>query len=176
MSERSDVLVIGYGNPARGDDGLGPAAIAALEADPPAGTTLSSNYQLTVEDGMDAAAHEVVIFVDAAASGPAPLAFRPVEPAEAVTFSSHHIAPGSVLAVARDLFAARTRAYALAIRGYEFEAFRECLSPPAERNLDAAVAFLRRRLARRDFDAAAGGPAEADETPCEDLSCKTEST
>lgn len=175
MSERARVLVLGYGNPGRGDDGLGPALVAALEVDPPDGATLASNYQLTVEDGMDVAAHEVAIFVDAATSGAAPLAFTPVAPAEAVSFSSHHVSPGSVLALARTLFGARTRAYTLAIRGYEFDAFREALSPAAAENLAASVAFLRRRLDAQDYEAAVIGPAEAD-AACEDCPCKTEST
>jgi hydrogenase maturation protease len=178
MTRGEKVLVIGIGNPGRGDDGLGPALAAALEADAGPCVTVTANYQLVVEDAPDVAAHDVVVFVDAAVSGPAPLALRSVVPGEGIAFSSHHVAPQALLALARDLFGARTRGYTLAVRGYEFEAFCESLSPAAADNLAAAETFLRRRLQRGDFEEALTDlpdPARAGACP-EEQPCKTEST
>jgi hydrogenase maturation protease len=136
------ILLIGFGNPGRLDDGLGPAcaeAVAALELD---GVTVDSDYQLTVEDAAAAAEHEVVIFADASVNGKEPFSFERVEPAVEMSFSTHSVDPASVMALACDMFAAATRGYILAIRGYEFDAFGERLSARAAENLEAAVAHV----------------------------------
>ena len=44
------VLLIGYGNPGRLDDGLGPALAAAVEKLAIPGVTVDADYQLNVED------------------------------------------------------------------------------------------------------------------------------
>jgi hydrogenase maturation protease len=138
-----ETLLIGYGNPGRRDDGLGPALAEELERRSVPGVTVESNYQLTVEDAAAIAEHDSVVFADAAVSGPEPFAFRRVSPAEdGVEFSSHSLSPEALLAMSRRLFAADTKGYALAIRGYEFDTFSESLSPQAAANLEAAARFL----------------------------------
>jgi len=138
------LLVIGYGNPGRLDDGLGPALAEALERQGLDGVTVEADYQLTVEDAEAVARHDAVVFVDASVDGPAPFAFQPVTPAQGmpVHFSSHHLEPPDVLALARDIFGATVPGYVLGIRGYAFDAFGESLSPDAETNLSAALGFL----------------------------------
>lgn len=142
-------MVIGYGNPGRQDDGLGPAVAAAFEQADLPDVTVDSDYQLTVEDAAAVAQHDVVIFADADCTGPEPFRFDPVLPGDAVTFSSHSVQPDGVLALADQLFGVRPRAYALGIRGYEFNEYREALSAAAQRNLAAAVDFLRGALNQR---------------------------
>lgn len=138
------VLVIGYGNPGRLDDGLGPALAALLEEQQLPGVTVEADYQLTVEDAADIARHDVVVFADASVSGPEPFSFRPVAHDDQLSlgFTSHSLLPGSALALARNLFASQARGYILAIRGYEFNEFGERLSAAAQANLAAAVRFL----------------------------------
>ena len=145
------VLLIGYGNPGRVDDGLGPALAEAVAATGPPGVTVDADYQLTVEDAAAVARHDIVIFADADVGGPEPFAFRRIEPKTTLTFSSHEIAPEAVLGLAHDLFGARTRGFALAIRGYEFNEFCESLSARARANLDQAVGFIGRVLREGDF-------------------------
>ena len=155
-AEGGDVLVIGYGNPGRMDDGLGPALIEALERLALDGVDLDADYQLIVEDAAAAAAHKVVVFVDAAETGPGPFFLRPVQPQGELGFSSHGCQPGQVMALAQELFKADTKGYILGIRGYEFNEFRDALSDRAKANLAAATEFLARVLRQRDFEAAAG--------------------
>jgi hydrogenase maturation protease len=154
--EAGEVLVIGYGNPGRMDDGLGPALVEAMEMLDLAGVDLDADYQLTVEDAAAAAAHKVVVFADADEAGPEPFYLRPVEPEMELGFSSHGCQPGQVMALARELFRAQTKGYILGIRGYEFNEFREALSERAKANLAAATEFLVKVLQGRDFEAAAG--------------------
>jgi len=147
------ILLIGYGNPGRGDDGLGPAlaeAVAALAID---GVTVDANYQLQVEDAKAIAEHRVVVFADADVSCGEPFRFEPVAPASEVTFTTHSIGPGSVLAMAHDMFGATTKGYVLGIRGYEFNRFGERLTERAAANLAAAIEFIGPVLRDRRFDA-----------------------
>ena len=145
------VLVIGYGNPGRLDDGLGPALVEALQGLKLPGVTTDADYQLTVEDAELTARHAFVIFADAAVRGPEPFALRAVRPATEASFSTHSVEPGAVLALSRELFGGNPHAYTLAIRGYAFDGFGEELTPGARRNLAAAVAFMREALKDGDF-------------------------
>ncbi|MBN2494655.1 MAG: hydrogenase maturation protease [Deltaproteobacteria bacterium] len=149
---RRRVLVIGFGNPGRCDDGLGPVAAQAVETWGLDGVSVDADYQLTVEDSCAAAAHETVVFIDAAAEGPAPFSFRPVEGRVDLGFSSHGVEPEAVLGLAREVFGSRVEGYVLGIRGYDFDSFGERLSARAERNLAEALGFLQRRLELGELD------------------------
>lgn len=136
------ILLIGYGNPGRLDDGLGPALAEAVERMGIPGVAVDADYQLTVEDAAAAADHEHVIFADAAVNGREPFFLRRVEPTPESGIGSHTVEPGAVMALAQDVFGARTQGWALGIRGYEFDEFGERLSDRALRNLAAALAFV----------------------------------
>jgi hydrogenase maturation protease len=140
-----NVLVLGYGNPGRQDDGLGPALAAAIDELGLPNLTAFDNYQLNIEDAIDVAAHDVVWFVDAAKNGPSPYAVRDVSPASAVEFTSHIVRPEAILAIARQCYGGEPQAFLLAIRGYEFE-FIEALTPGATDNLRAALSMLTDRI------------------------------
>jgi hydrogenase maturation protease len=136
------VLLIGYGNPGRLDDGLGPAFADAVAQRRLPGVTVDADYQLLVEDAAAASAQDVVVFADAAVSGREPFSFRRVEPSSETGFTTHSLAPEAVLGLARDMFGSRAEGYLLGIRGYLFNDFGEQLSDGARANLDAAVRFL----------------------------------
>jgi hydrogenase maturation protease len=139
------VLVLGYGNPGRQDDGLGPAAATRLDSLGWPNLTAFDNYQLNIEDAIDVAAHDIVWFVDAAKTGPAPYAVHAVSAARSIEFTSHIVRPEAILAIARQCYGGSPRAFVLAIRGYDFE-FIESLTPAASDNLNAAVAMLTDRI------------------------------
>jgi hydrogenase maturation protease len=139
------VLIIGIGNPSRGDDALGPLCIEALEAMRLPDVELLTDFQLQVEFALDLAGRREVVFVDAAASGPEPWEFRPVGRESRLSHTSHALAPEGVLATCAQVgFPAPEAAFVLAIRGYGFE-LGEALSPRAHGNLEAALSFLRVR-------------------------------
>ncbi len=165
----SKVLVIGYGNPGRLDDGLGPALAEALAARAIPGLTVDADYQLVVEDAAAVAAFDVVIFADAAVEGREPFGFRPVEPGGELSFSSHSCEPEAVMAMAQRLFQANTRGYALGIRGYTFNEFGEGLSAAARDNLEAALAFVDGVIRNELFDDAA--QAMREEQPARRAAC-----
>lgn len=138
-------LVIGIGNPGRQDDGLGPALAELLEAARLEGVTFDSNYQLNVEDALACSEHETVIFADASETAEAPFAFTELEPAREIAFTTHELSPGAVLALCEELYGRRPKGWVLALRGYAWD-LGEGLSPQAEINLSAALAFMVARL------------------------------
>jgi len=140
--ETIGMLLIGYGNPGRGDDGLGPAFAEAVERLQMPGVSVDANYQLTVEDAEAVARHPVVVFIDAELNGPGPFSFSRLSPAPTWNFESHRLGPGAVLALAAEVFGARPEGYLLGIRGYEFGRFEEVLSQRARSNLEAALLFF----------------------------------
>ncbi len=139
-------LVLGYGNPARQDDGLGPEAARRIEQLGLPGVTVETGYQLTVEDSETVAHYDVVVFVDASVEGEEPFRLAPVSPRADVSFSTHSVGPDQVLGLAERLFRAAPRGYTLGIRGLEFGDFGETLSEAAQANLEAALRYLASRL------------------------------
>lgn len=140
------ILVIGYGNPGRQDDGLGPAMAQAIDSLHWPNVSTLDNYQLAIEDAVEIAGHDVVWFVDATCEGDAPCAVERLSPAFDIAFTSHLLKPETVLAIAAQQFGRCPKAHLVSIRGYEFD-FIEGLSDRAARNLALAVTLLRRRIA-----------------------------
>lgn len=145
-------LVLGYGNPGRGDDGLGPRLIEELERRGWPGNgifDLEVAFQLNLEHAADVAERRWVVFVDAAAKGREPFTVRPVGPsalsagaAIPTQFSTHLVGPEAVVALAESTLGRRpSRAWLLAVRGYRF-GLADRLSKKALANLEKAIAYL----------------------------------
>jgi hydrogenase maturation protease len=140
-------LIIGYGNPSRGDDALGPTAIEAIEklaAEHPEWGEIETvtDFQLQIEFVTDLAGRERIVFVDAAASGAEPFSFGPLVAKEDASISSHALSPAALLAVYRSFHGEDAPpTFLLAIRGYDFD-LGVPLSQAAEKNLTAAVSRM----------------------------------
>jgi hydrogenase maturation protease len=140
------ILIYGYGNPGRQDDGLGVALVEELErwaaAERIPGLDCDSNYQLNAEDALALAEHDVAVFVDATAQGDDPFVFRRLEPHATIAFSTHAMAPESVLALCGELYGKQPEVWLLTIRGFEWEP-AAAMTSAAQANLAAAVVFLK---------------------------------
>jgi len=139
------LLVIGIGNPSRGDDALGPLLIERLEALQLPDVELLTDFQLQVEVALDLQGRQEVVFVDASLDAPAPFTFTPAVAAIDASYSSHALSPGAVLHTYEKLFGEPPPAFVLALRGEAFE-LGEDLSEAASANLEAALAFLTQRF------------------------------
>ena len=157
------VLVYGYGNPGRLDDGLGPALAEAIGARGLPDVQADATYQLQVEDAARIADFDAVVFADADAGCAAPFELRELAPRAATAHTTHAVAPESVLALARELFGSRVAGYVLGIRGARFDAFGERLSPEGRANLEAAAAHLEALLREGGLSAAAARPEREEE-------------
>ncbi len=143
MKQNSETLILGWGNPGRRDDGLGPALIDALRPLDLPRVELDSNYQLQVEDAAQISGFRRVVFADA--DRQLDKAYRLESLAASagkMSFTTHHVGPSSLLALSRDLFQTEPEAWVLGIRGYEFDEFGEGLTDEARSNLNEAAEYL----------------------------------
>jgi hydrogenase maturation protease len=103
------VLVVGYGNPLRSDDGVGWHAARLLAGDPRlAGARVMAQHQLLPELAVDVSRASLVVLVDAAADGdPGAVSVRRVQPRRTKTATwSHHLDAESLAGLAKDLYGA----------------------------------------------------------------------
>jgi hydrogenase maturation protease len=117
------LLFLGWGNPSRGDDALGPLLCDRL-AEAHGGTVgceVQQDFQLQVEDAMDLDGRRVVVFIDASVSATAPFEFRAVIPRADGSVATHAMTPEAVLATAGDVFGSWPAAYVMAVRGEAFD-------------------------------------------------------
>lgn len=137
----SGVLVVGYGNALRTDDGLGWHAAALLADDPRlAGATVLQRHQLMPELALDISAAALVVLVDASHALPAgTVTVTRVEPAgDAGTTWSHHLSPPSLVALAHELYGRAPEVF-LVSAGVESLELGDRLSPVAEAELPRVV-------------------------------------
>jgi hydrogenase maturation protease len=138
------VLIIGYGNPLRSDDGLGwYAAVQLFRSSASRDVEVLPCHQLT-PDLAEAVSHaDTVVFLDSTHEGtPGELRCREIEPVEGSASFSHHLSPEIVLGIARDLYGAYPHAWLLTICGHCFEP-GETLSAEVARRLPDLKARVR---------------------------------
>jgi hydrogenase maturation protease len=140
------ILVYGYGNPGREDDGLGIELVKRLEdwskQSGLQGIAFDSNYQLNIEDAEIVSEKDVVIFADASTEEIDDFIFTEVTGESEVSFTTHAASPGYIVKLCTDLFGKSPRVYLMHIKGYQWE-FRERISEKAETNLQKAFDFMR---------------------------------
>ena len=140
------LLILGYGNPGRGDDALGPELVEVINADGLPGIECQHDMQLQVEYVTDLVDRELILFIDADASCDPPFHFSRISAEKDDSYTSHAMTPHAVLHAYRQVFGMDAPpAFLLRIRGYQFE-LGESLSEEASANLDAATLFTRKLL------------------------------
>lgn len=141
------LLVLAYGNPGRGDDGLGPQLLTLLQgcaqdfkAVP---IDFILDFQLQIEHVLDLQTHHLVLFMDAQypsamSSG---VGFKRVVAAKDDSTSTHHLSPAALLTVYQQaLHHPAPPAFLLTIPGQAFE-LGQALSQPARCHLVRAFAL-----------------------------------
>jgi hydrogenase maturation protease len=142
-SEPGTILVIGYGNPLRSDDGAGPRAAARASAWGWSGLTAMAVHQLTPELAEPLARAELAIFVDARlAHGDEEVEILPLEPSRVGAIINCHMSdPRSLLALAQDVYERHPRAWLVTLPAVDV-ALGERLSATAEHGVEAALAGI----------------------------------
>jgi hydrogenase maturation protease len=141
-----DLLLIGYGNTLRGDDGVGVRVAEAVDQWQLPGIRAITCQQLTPELAEAVAGAGQVFFVDAAVDAPREVRLRPLEPALSSQLMAHAADPRTLLAIARDVFGSCPPAWWLTIP-IETTHFSGDLSPLARRGRDQALECLRAWMA-----------------------------
>jgi hydrogenase maturation protease len=152
------ILIIGYGNPLRGDDGIGWQAAGLLQQHYAHDRRVEviQCRQLAPELATDIASSDHVIFIDAVEAGAAGSIHRCTICGEAQPgFSTHSCDPQALLASCLDLYGKCPTAALVAITGESF-ALQQQLSPTLERALPLVVArtetMVNEFLGKADLD------------------------
>lgn len=147
MKTRKNILVYGYGNPGRQDDGLGIAMIDLLESwidvNEITHIQLDRNYQLNIEDATVLNGKDFVIFVDASVDdNTQKYKLVPVQPSPKVAFTMHATTPGFILHLCKEMFDTEPVTWLMHIKGLAWE-MKEELSTEARNNLQEAFEYLK---------------------------------
>jgi hydrogenase maturation protease len=139
----AELLVIGYGNPLRRDDGVGPRVAEAVEALNLPSVRILVSQQLNPEHADLIARARRVVFVDAAVDQTDGVKLRQLEPGATTQLMAHAADPRTMLALARDVFGRAPEAWWLTIPAINL-GFGTDFSPEAEAGFETAVAEIRR--------------------------------
>jgi hydrogenase maturation protease len=150
LSRDLKILLYGYGNPGRKDDGVGPALVELVGnwiiQTKIKNINIDSNYQLNIEDAYIIRGYDIVIFVDASIEDIDNYILTRVEPSsDKMNFTMHSVSPSFVLDLCRKIYKNSPETYLLHIKGYEFE-LQEGFSNRAEKNLSLAFNFIKQLI------------------------------
>ena len=135
------VLVVGYGNSLRTDDGVGWHAAGRLVGDPRLdGAEVITCHQLTPELAADISQASLVVLVDASSAGdPGSVSVRWIRPRSATPASwSHHLDPETLAGLAGSLYGAVPPIVLVSVAAGSF-AEGDRLSDPLQRALCEVV-------------------------------------
>jgi hydrogenase maturation protease len=140
---RAGTLVIGYGSPIRGDDGVGQAVARAVEAWDNPSIRAIAVHQLVPELAAEMAVAGCVLFVDASADpNQAEVEVENVTPSEADGVTNHFCSPAWLLALCRELFQSCPRTLLIKVPA-PIMTLGEGLSSVARRGAGEALEMIR---------------------------------
>jgi hydrogenase maturation protease len=133
------MLVIGYGNALRSDDGVGPHVAAAASSWGMSELESIEVQQLSPELAELLASAELAFFVDARlAEGDEPVETVPLEPSGSQTPLGHMSDPRTLLALAQAIYGRHPRSWLVTVPGANFS-LGDGLSPTAKRGAQDAL-------------------------------------
>ncbi len=149
------LLLVGYGNSSRRDDGVAEhilrRLLERLGLDPEGVMTDDDIeqregfgailvHQLAPELAELACRYDVIVFIDAHVAGVdwQPVEWQAIEPSVQGGMSGHHLKPGVILSLSETLYGRRPEAYMLSVLGHNFD-FGETLTAETSDLADQAV-------------------------------------
>ena len=142
------IVVLGYGNPLRGDDGVGWRVAEAVAARWAAELVVRTGHQLVPEWAADLQCADVAYFVDASIEVEEPT-LEPVSPDREVSpIDGHTLGPGQLLRVTHAVFGRAPAALVVHVPAISF-GFGETLSPVAASGVRQATCLLNKQLKSR---------------------------
>jgi hydrogenase maturation protease len=151
------ILIIGYGNASRRDDGVAFHILSHLRAclglperpldeevdDPAERPAMIVGHQLGPELVELIVKYDIVVFVDAHTEGTGwePVHWQEITPSLRSGMVSHHLKPGTLLALCDSIYGHSPRGYALSVLGTDFD-FGDDLAPETATRAAQAVERL----------------------------------
>lgn len=147
MENSKKILIYGYGNPGRADDGLGIAFSEAIETwikEKNTGhVSCESNYQLNIEDADLISRYDIVFFADASQEEISDVSLTQVSASDSrIEFSMHAVSPAFVLDLCKQIYNIIPQVWLIHIKGFDWD-FREGLGKKAQINLEKALVLVK---------------------------------
>lgn len=137
-----NTMIFGIGNSARQDDGLGWAFLDEIEKYEKFKGEIHYRYQLNIEDAETVSEAEQVLFVDAnSESLKENCVLEECELNGEISYTTHALNPGAIMALCKDVYDKLPKAYVLRIKGYGWE-LEEGLSSKGKQNLQEALELM----------------------------------
>ncbi len=140
------ILLYGYGNPGRQDDGLGNVFIDRIEEwikkQGIEGIELDSNYQLNIEDAEAISGKDLAIFIDASVEDIEDYCISKVTESSEITYTTHAASPGYIVDLCKQIYGKAPVTYLVHIKGVEW-AFKEGLTEKAVSHLEMALEAIK---------------------------------
>ena len=153
VDESPKILLYGYGNPGRKDDGLGPVLVDEIEQwiirQGIRNVSVDSNYQLNIEDAYTIQDYDIILFMDASIEDIDEYIITRVIPSDKVNYTMHSVSPSFVLHLCNTIYRKVPSTFLLHIKGYAFD-LQEGLTDGARKNMEAASDFLKGLLQDQD--------------------------
>lgn len=135
------ILVYGYGNPGRQDDGLGYNFVKELEKKNIPNIDIDFNYQLNIEDASNISEYDIVVFVDASLRIEDDFSFAQILPIEEMHYTSHAMPAQAVLHLCKKVYHKTPESYLIEIKGHEWK-LEEGLTTKSKAALSKALHFF----------------------------------
>jgi hydrogenase maturation protease len=146
MNRTGKILLLGYGNTLRGDDGVGPRVAGTVAGWGLPEVEAIERHQLTPELAEPISRASRVIFVDAAVNQDGDMVkVTPLVPEAAQQVMYHTASPAALLGLAEAIFGRAPAAWLVSIPVNALD-IGECLSPQAERGVAVALEKIRELL------------------------------
>lgn len=150
MNNSKKILIYGYGNPGRQDDGVGVLFAEQLNEwvknNEIKNIDFDSNYQLNIEDAETISSYDTVFFVDASTKKEINnFEISSIKPNTDVSFTMHAVSPGFILNLCSEISKNCPEAFIIEIRGYEWE-FQKSLDKRTQSNLQKTLEFAKNIL------------------------------
>jgi hydrogenase maturation protease len=141
------ILIIGYGDLLRSDDGVGQRIVASLSyriQHPEVGFIACHQLMPELADPVSSARH--VVFVDASMGGtPGHIQFHSIDPLPTTAAFTHHLTPEGLLALARNWYGTSPHSTMITLCGEHF-GYGELLSPSLNAVLPALLHYMQQGI------------------------------
>jgi hydrogenase maturation protease len=142
VSRENNILIIGYGNSTRQDDGIG-VYVGEVLARELSNIDVEVTQEIGPEVCEELSGYGLVFFVDAGIDQEEDFVIRELSAKFRSTPFSHHIHPETLLAMTERLFNSLPKAYLVSIKGYRFD-FGFEISQEAKINAEKAIKEMER--------------------------------
>ncbi|MEZ4908196.1 MAG: hypothetical protein R2771_11295 [Saprospiraceae bacterium] len=146
MSDSKKILIYGFGNPGRKDDGLGYQFVEHFSKwtseNSINNVQFDCNYQLNIEDAELISTKDIVLFVDASVEDIEEFSISKIDGSSDLAFTTHEASPGYIYYLCEKLFKKTPSAYLLHIKGYNWN-FEEGISDKATKNLQKSIEYIK---------------------------------